>query len=52
MGDYGKAVRPETIAQKRFTNSQAPSEDIARLVGIRLANISERDEGFLKCRTG
>ena len=29
MGDYGKAVRPETIAQKRFTNSQAPSEDIA-----------------------
>lgn len=47
MGDYGKAVRPETIAQKRFTNSQAPSEDIARLVGIRLANISEPGRGLL-----
>ena len=47
MGDYGKAVRPETIAQKRFTNSQAPSEDIARLAGIRLANISEPGRGLL-----
>jgi putative DNA primase/helicase len=47
LGDYGKAVRPETIAQKRFTNSQAPSEDIARLVGIRLANISEPGRGLL-----
>ena len=47
LGDYGRAVRPETIAQKRFTNSQAPSEDIARLVGIRLANISEPGRGLL-----
>jgi putative DNA primase/helicase len=47
LGDYGKAVRPETIAQKRFSNSQAPSEDIARLVGIRLANISEPGRGLL-----
>ena len=47
MGDYGKAVRPETIAQKRFTNSQAPSEDIARLVRIRLAKISEPGRGLL-----
>lgn len=47
LGDYGRAVRPETVAQKRSTNSQAPSEDIARLVGIRLANISEPGRGLL-----
>lgn len=47
LGDYGRAVRPETIAQKRNTNSQAPSEDIARLAGIRFANISEPSRGLL-----
>lgn len=41
MGDYGRAVRPETIAQKQSVNSQNPSEDIACLSGIRFANISE-----------
>lgn len=41
LGDYGRTVRSETIAQKHSVNSQAPSEDIARLAGIRLANISE-----------
>ena len=39
MGDYGRAVRPETIALKHSVNSQNPSEDIARLAGIRLATI-------------
>ena len=47
LGDYGRAVRPETIAQKNNTNSQAPSEDIARLAGIRFANISEPSRGLL-----
>ena len=47
VGDYGKAVRPETIAQKQFSNSQAPSEDIARLAGIRFANISEPSKGLV-----
>ena len=46
-GDYGKAVRPETIAQKHTVNSQAPSEDIARLAGIRFANISEPSRGLV-----
>lgn len=40
MGDYSSAVRPETIANStRSSNSH--SEDLARLQGIRLANISE-----------
>ncbi len=47
MGDYGKTVRPETIAQKQNTNSQSPSEDIARLMGIRFANISEPSKGLV-----
>lgn len=47
VGDYGRAVRPETIAQKNHTNSSAPSEDVARLVGIRFANISEPSRGLL-----
>ncbi len=47
MGDYGRAVRPETIALKHSVNSQNPSEDIARLAGIRLANISEPSRGLL-----
>ena len=41
MGNYGRAVRPETIARKQNVNSQNPSEDIARLAEIRFANISE-----------
>jgi putative DNA primase/helicase len=47
MGDYGRAVRPETIALKSNTNSQNPTEDIARLAGIRFANISEPSRGLL-----
>ncbi len=47
FGDYGRAVRPETIAQKTNTNSQNPTEDIARLAGIRFANISEPSRGLL-----
>lgn len=47
MGDYGRAVRPETIAQKQSVNSQNPSEDIARLAGIRFANISEPSRGLV-----
>lgn len=46
MGDYGRAVRPETIAQKQSANSSNPTEDIARLAGIRFANISEPSRGL------
>lgn len=47
MGDYGITMRPESIALKNHYNSQAPSEDIARLVGVRFANISEPDKGMV-----
>lgn len=47
VGDYGRSVRPETVAQKHNVNSQAPSEDLARLAGIRFANISEPSRGLV-----
>lgn len=47
FGDYGKAVKPETIAEKFNKNSSTPSEDIARLKGVRLANISEPGRGMV-----
>ena len=47
LGDYGRAVRPETIAQKNSVNSQGPSEDIARLAGLRFVNIAEPKQGMV-----
>ena len=41
QGGYGRATRPETITQKDKANSNAPTEDIARLAGARSVNISE-----------
>lgn len=41
QGGYGKAARPEAITQKDKVNSNAPTEDIARLAGARVVNISE-----------
>lgn len=46
LGSYGCTARPETISVKPATNSQNPSEDIARLAGIRFANISEPGRGL------
>ena len=44
MGDYGKTARPETIGTRFQQNSNAPSEDVARLNGARFVNISEPDK--------
>lgn len=47
MGNYGCGTRPESIGIKQYSNSQAPSEDIARLAGVRFVNISEPDKGLV-----
>ena len=47
LGSYGYTARPETIAQKNSTNSSQPSEDIARLAGVRFVNISEPGKGLV-----
>lgn len=43
-GDYGRNARPETIARKDRVNGSAPNEDLARLAGARVVNISEPDK--------
>lgn len=45
MGDYGKTSNPEMLSA-RFgaSNTSGPSEDIARLAGVRFVNISEPEK--------
>ena len=47
MGTYGCTNRPETLSMKTNANSHNPSEDIARLAGVRFANISEPGKGMV-----
>ena len=47
MGSYGCTARPETISLKNNNNSSGPSEDIARLAGVRFVNISEPSRGLV-----
>lgn len=45
MGDYGKTSNPEMLSTKfGVTNASGPSEEIARLAGIRFVNISEPEK--------
>ncbi|MBQ9516877.1 MAG: DNA primase [Eubacterium sp.] len=46
MGEYACASNPETVALRQ-TNSNSPSEDIARLRGVRLVNISEPPQNLV-----
>lgn len=46
LGDYGKTAMPDTISQKYKANGSGPSEDIARLAGARVVNISEPDQNM------
>lgn len=41
LGSYGCTAILETIAIKNNANSSQPTEDIARLTGVRFVNISE-----------
>lgn len=44
LGDYGRSAMPATITQRQNINSAGPTEDVARLAGARLVNISEPDQ--------
>lgn len=46
FGTYGITSRPETISLQN-QSSTGPSEDLARLVGIRYVNISEPKKGLV-----
>lgn len=47
LGSYGCTARPETISVKQNVNSQNATEDVARLAGVRFANISEPGRGLI-----
>lgn len=47
LGDYGCASRPESLAMKNNTNGSQPSEDVARLAGVRFVNIPEPGKGMV-----
>ena len=45
MGNYGKTSNPEMLSTKfGNTNASGPSEEIARLAGVRFVNISEPEK--------
>ena len=45
MGDYGKTSNPELLGTKFGTaNASGPSEEVARLAGVRFVNISEPEK--------
>ena len=45
MGDYGKTSNPEMLSMKfGSANASGPSEEIARLAGVRFVNISEPEK--------
>jgi len=44
LNTYGTSTSAEILAAKKNINSSAPSEDIARLAGARLINMSELDK--------
>ena len=46
MGDYGKTSNPEMLSTKfgAVTTASGPSEEIARLAGVRFVNISEPEK--------
>lgn len=43
---YCRSVKPETLAQRKYVNASAPSEDLARLMGARAVIVSEPDKNM------
>ena len=41
LGEYGRTAKPDMLSAKGVINSSGPSEDVARLNGARMVNISE-----------
>lgn len=46
LGDYAKAANPETFTKTARANDNTPSEDIARLAGVRFVTVSEPPRGM------
>ena len=46
LGEYGRTAKPDMLSKKSFADSSGPSEDVARLDGARLVNISEPERSM------
>lgn len=46
LGDYARTVRVEALLASDRSRAGAPNEDVANLIGVRLASTSEPDEQF------
>lgn len=44
MGDYGKPAPPDSMAEKLHSNGGGPTEELARLAGVRFVNMAEPDK--------
>lgn len=47
LGSYGCTSRPETVSVKQSVSSTSPTEDVARLAGVRFVNIAEPGKGLV-----
>lgn len=45
LGDYAKSMTPESLMVSKSKDGRGPSENIARLNGIRMASVSEIQQG-------
>ena len=46
LGEYGRTAKPEMLSKKGFSDSSGPSEDVARLNGARMVNVSEPEKSM------
>ena len=47
LGEYGRTAKPEMLSKKGFADPSAPSEDVARLNGARMVNVSEPEKSMV-----
>ena len=46
LGEYGRTAKPDMLSKKGFADSAGPSEDVARLNGARMVNVSEPEKSM------
>ena len=47
LGEYGRTAKPDMLSKKNFADSSGPSEDVARLNGARMVNVSEPEKSMV-----
>ncbi len=47
LGEYGRTAKPDMLSKKNFADSSGPSEEVARLNGARMVNVSEPEKSMV-----